>query len=95
MSDAGHQVSLAANVYEVIRDGRYRWAAFLPCDETERRYGLCSNPRAFGGVAQLHPDHDSRQLCRSASTIRDRCTVNSPGVIRYTTVIAQTVIETL
>ncbi|KAB2349599.1 hypothetical protein [Actinomadura rudentiformis] len=95
VSDAGHQISLAANVYEVVRDGRYRWTAFLPCDETERRYGLCSHPRAFGGVTQLHPDHDSRQLCRSTSTIRDRCTVNSPGVIRYTTVIAQTVTGTL
>ncbi|MFI0443962.1 hypothetical protein [Actinomadura sp. 6N118] len=95
VSDAGHQVSLAANVYEVVPNGRYRWTAYLPCDETERRYGLCSKPRTFGGVAQLHPDHDPRQLCSSTSTILDRCTVSSPGVIRYTTVIAQTVIETL
>ncbi|MFG2002759.1 helix-turn-helix domain-containing protein [Spirillospora sp. NPDC048911] len=95
VSDAGQQISMAANVYETVRDGRYRWTAFLPCDETERRYGLCTHPRAFGGVTQLHPEHDAHQLCRTTSTIRGRCTVTSPGVIRYTTAIARTITESL
>ncbi|WP_157253008.1 hypothetical protein [Nonomuraea typhae] len=87
-ADAGRQVSLAVNPYEQVAGGRYKWTAWIPCNQEERRHGLCTNPRGFGGVALLHPDGDPESLCLEA-TVPARCLTRSPGVVRYSRVIAE------
>ncbi|MFI6504095.1 hypothetical protein [Nonomuraea typhae] len=87
-ADAGRQVSLAVYPYERIAGGRYKWTAWIPCNEEERLHGLCTNPRGFGGIALLHPEDDPVSLCLEA-TVPARCLTRSPGVIRYSRVIAE------
>lgn len=55
-SDAGRDVSLAANPY--TPGSRYGWTQFLPCTQFERDTGGCTHPQAYGGVTQLYPAND-------------------------------------
>ncbi|MGW7055323.1 SGNH/GDSL hydrolase family protein [Streptomyces sp. NPDC054887] len=80
VADAGREVSPAG--------GRYTWKQRLPCGEAERaRPGDCRN-----GLVTLHRDDDHLHFCLAPTTKTPRpCPVRSPGIERYSAVIAETV----
>jgi hypothetical protein len=88
-SDAGLQVSLAADPYgSDAQDPRYTWTQYLPCTNFERMYGFCTAPQSYGGTAQLHKDTDKVHFCLGDESTFDslvNCAsmTTSPGVIRY------------
>jgi hypothetical protein len=97
VADAGWAISRAAYPYEAARPAdRYRWTQHLPCTPSERRYGYCTAPEAFGGVTRLHEDGEDARLCLGPAPPRARpCPTASPGAARYSQLIVQTVIRHL
>jgi hypothetical protein len=79
-ADAGGAVSPAG--------GRYVWQQHLPCNAAERaRPGLCRD-----GLAAMHRDDDPLHFCLAPTTSTPRpCPADSPGIVRYTDVIASVV----
>jgi hypothetical protein len=94
MIDAGREISMEVYFYKYVPNGRYTWTQYLPCNEEERLYDLCTLPEAFGGVARLHPDNSDYSLCLEPEP-SGSCVVRSPGVIRYSRAIAEAVLRTL
>jgi hypothetical protein len=92
-SDAGWEVSTAANPYPDASHDRYEWTLFSPCTPFERSNGYCTHPQAFGGVTQLHKDpvhNDPIHFCLGNNTLDGKnCDAMSPGIIRYGMHIAQ------
>ncbi|SEG88974.1 hypothetical protein SAMN05444920_106349 [Nonomuraea solani] len=92
--DAGREISMEVYFYKHIPKGRYTWTQYLPCNEEERLYDLCTLPEAFGGVARIHPEKSEYPLCLAPEK-SGHCMVRSPGVIRYSRAIAEAVLRTL
>lgn len=83
-SDAGYDVSMAADPYPNAAHDRYAWTQFLPCSDFERQNGLCTDPAAFGGLTRLHKDGDPVHFCLgSAANWAFSCDTESPGISRY------------
>ncbi|MDK1472665.1 SGNH/GDSL hydrolase family protein [Streptomyces sp. 549] len=80
LADAGARVAPAAD--------RYAYAERLPCTAAERaRAGFCEN-----GTARMHRSDDLLHFCLAPTTSTPRpCPVPSPGIVRYTQAIADTV----
>ncbi|MFE0150240.1 hypothetical protein ACFWY5_24030 [Nonomuraea sp. NPDC059007] len=93
-ADAGRQVSWAVHPFEQKPNGRYEWLAWMICNDEERRHDLCTNPKLMGGLAKFHPDYDPISLCLE-TTATGACLGRSPGVIRYSRAIAETVVKEL
>ena len=87
VSDAGWTISMAAYPYVNQPRDRYQWTKFLPCTEWERSthdtLQLCTQPEAFGGVAQLHRDDDAVHFCLGETFLFFDCDTPSPAIDRY------------
>jgi hypothetical protein len=95
-SDAGGQISMAAYPYQTVENGRYTWAELLPCTDSERQYGLCTQRYVFGGIARIHRQVDDVGLCLGAMTgSPSSCDFPSPGLVRYGGMIAYSVVAYL
>jgi hypothetical protein len=92
--DAGREISMDVFSDKQVSNGRYEWAQYLPCNDEERLYELCTDPEAFGGVARVHPDGNDYSLCLEPEA-SGRCVVRSPGVVRYSRAIAEGVLRML
>jgi hypothetical protein len=95
VSDAGHDVSLAASYVPQPGD-RYVWTQWLPCTDEERGTPLCTHPEAFGGVTQIHHQDDATHFCLGDLSqwyhyFSCGSTTPSPGIERYATRIANDV----
>lgn len=97
VADAGREVSMAAYPYDDRPHDRYTWVKHLPCNEHELAHPeLCTDPGSFGGVTRMHRDDDLLHFCLAPTTHSQRpCPVRSPGIVRYTGVIAETVLDHL
>lgn len=83
---------MAAHPAEKIPDGRYKWTQFIFCNDIERESDYCTAPKAFGGVTQLHKEGDDVHFCLGAMVGNPpSCGKNSPGLLRYSMTIAETV----
>ncbi|WP_433544113.1 SGNH/GDSL hydrolase family protein (plasmid) [Streptomyces sp. CA-294286] len=80
LADAGRAVS--------PEGGRYEWRERLPCNAAERaRPGFCRD-----GMAAMHRHGDALHFCMAPTTSTPRpCPAASPGIVRYTDVIASVV----
>ncbi|GLZ29069.1 hypothetical protein Lesp02_12590 [Lentzea sp. NBRC 105346] len=83
VTDAGATVSMAAYPYDNLPKDRYEFTRFLPCDETERSGGLCTDPESFGGVTRLHTDTDDIHYCLDGRDPSRTCSGPAPGIARY------------
>jgi hypothetical protein len=95
VSDAGHDVSLAAT-FAPPPNARYLWTQYLPCTEAERGTALCTHPEAYGGVTQIHKADDWTHFCLGDLSewyhyFSCGSTTPSPGIERYATRIANDV----
>ncbi|MFJ8937465.1 SGNH/GDSL hydrolase family protein [Streptomyces sp. NPDC102365] len=83
LADAGKAVSAAS--------ARYTWTQYLPCTAYERAHGpYCTRPGSRRTA--LHRDDDYLHFCLAPTTSTPSpCPVRSPGILRISRVISQTI----